>query len=72
MAQRVDGDHFELPADAVELLRQGLLGGGAEQHDHKVRPSLLLALRREPGSQRGVRSAWADCLSSRSAAAVRS
>ena len=22
MAQRVDGDHFELPADAVELLRQ--------------------------------------------------
>ena len=22
MAQRVDGDHFELPSDAVELLRQ--------------------------------------------------
>jgi hypothetical protein len=22
VAQRVDGDHFELPADAVELLRQ--------------------------------------------------
>jgi hypothetical protein len=22
MAQRVDGDHFELPADAVELLRR--------------------------------------------------
>jgi hypothetical protein len=22
MAQRVDGDHFELPADAVEVLRQ--------------------------------------------------
>jgi len=22
MAARIDGDHFELPADAVELLRQ--------------------------------------------------
>jgi hypothetical protein len=22
MAQRIDGDHFELPADAVEVLRQ--------------------------------------------------
>jgi hypothetical protein len=59
MAQRVDGDHFELPADAVELLRQ-VRPGDRQRFIEEVTEALAVAADTKDFAQlQRVLAAWA-------------
>lgn len=59
MAQRVDGDHFELPADAVELLRQ-VRPGDRQRFIEEVTDALAVAADTKDFAQlQRVLAAWA-------------
>ncbi len=59
MAQRVDGDHFELPTDAVELLRQ-VLPGDRQRFIDEVTQALAVAAETKNFAQlQEVLAAWA-------------
>jgi hypothetical protein len=59
MAQRVDGDHFELPADAVELLRQ-VRPGDRQRFIDEVTQALAVAAQTKDFAQlQQVLAAWA-------------
>ena len=58
MAQRVDGDHFELPADAVELLRQ-VRPGDRQRFIEEVTEALAVAADTKDFAQlQRVLAAW--------------
>ena len=59
VAQRVDGDHFELPADAVELLRQ-VRPGDRQRFIEEVTEALAVAADTKDFAQlQRVLAAWA-------------
>jgi len=58
MAQRVDGDHFELPADAVELLRQ-VRPGDRQRFIEEVTEALAVADTKDLAQLQQVLAAWA-------------
>ena len=59
VAQRVDGDHFELPADAVELLRQ-VRPGDRQRFIEEITEALAVAADTKDFAQlQRVLAAWA-------------
>jgi hypothetical protein len=59
MAQRVDGDHFELPADAVELLRQVRPGDRQRFIDEVTEALAVAAATKDFAQLQQVLAAWA-------------